>query len=113
MALFDKWSNSENETAPQEAVIVYLRASRLPDEFWTLQERLYDVLERSGAGEFDGNEIGQGTATLFAYGPDASRLWRIMEPVLREYSMLDRARVVIRRGGPGCPETELMLRTTQ
>ena len=113
MNLFGKLFDSEKNSSPQQAVLIHIDATDLPDEFWQLQERLYEVVERSGAGEFDGNEIGEGTATLFAYGPDASRLWRVMEPILRKYPMCDGARVVLRSGGPGSPENELQLRVTQ
>jgi hypothetical protein len=112
MGFLDKLLKKE-PPAPQECVLIHLDATQLPDEFWTLQERLYDVVERSGAGEFDGNEIGECTATLFAYGPDAARLWRVMDPILREYPMFEGARVVLRRGGPGSSETKSILRVMQ
>ena len=82
-------------------------AKDLPDEFWQLNERLYEVIEHSGTGEFDGNEIGDGSATLYAYGPDADQLFRAMEPTLKSYSVCRDARVVIRHGGPGSPQTEV------
>jgi hypothetical protein len=94
----------------QEAVIVHLHSAELPEEFWQLNERLYEFVERSGAGEFDGNEIGEGEATLFAYGPDAGILFSVMEPLLRSYGVCQNARVVIRKGGPGSPQTELQLK---
>lgn len=93
----------------QQAVLVHLDATELPDEFWQLNERLYDELERSGIGEFDGNEIGDGEATLFAYGSDADRLFKVMEPILRSYSLCQNARVELRKGEPGSPQTELQL----
>jgi len=93
----------------EEAVIIHLDVTGLPDEFWQLNERLYGELERSGAGEFDGNEIGQGEATLFAYGPDAVRLFDVMKPILTSYGVCRNARVVLRKGGPGSPQTESRL----
>jgi hypothetical protein len=93
----------------QEAVIVHLSFVQLPEEFWQLNDRLYELLEQNGAGEFDGNEIGGGEATLFAYGPDARRLFSVMEPLLRSYPVCQNARVVIRKGGPGSPQTEVQL----
>jgi hypothetical protein len=97
------------QTDQQEAVLIHIDGTDLPDEFWQLNERLYEEVERSGTGEFDGNEIGEGSATLYAYGPDADRLFRAMEPILRSYPVCRDARIVIRHGGPGSPHTELKL----
>ena len=97
------------QSGHQEAVLVHIDAVDLPEEFWQLNERLFEQIERSGAGEFDGNEIGEGAATLFAYGPDADRLFSVMEPILAEYALCRNARVVIRKGGPGSPQAELKL----
>jgi len=66
-------------------------------------------MDNTNVGEFDGNEIGEGTATLFFYGPDANRLARLVEPILKEYPMCRNARVVLRKGGPGSPQAEFQL----
>ena len=107
MGLFSK--RQSKPTGLQEAVLIHIDATDLSDEFWQLNERLYEEVERSGAGEFDGNEIGEGSAILYAYGPDADRLFRAIEPTLRSYSFCRNARVVIRHGEPGSPQTELRL----
>jgi hypothetical protein len=107
MGLFRRSTSEKRDPAPQQAVLIHLDASKVTDEFWELQEKLYDVVGRSGAGEFDGNEIGKASATLFAYGPDAERLWGVMNSVLKQFTICDNARVVLRRGGPGSPETEV------
>jgi hypothetical protein len=99
----------DGRTNPEECVMVFLDVDPVPDEFWKLQERLYDELDKSDAGEFDGNEVGIGSATLFAYGPDAGRLFKLMEPILKEYPFCRDARVVLRKGGPGSPQTEVRL----
>ncbi len=55
------------------------------DSVRALQKRLATAIESAGVGEFDGNEFGGGEAVLFAYGPDASRLFTVMEPELRAF----------------------------
>lgn len=107
MGIFSK--RQGKQTGEQEAVLIHIDSVDLPDEFLQLNERPYEEVERSGDGEFDGNEIGEGSATLFAYGPDADRLFRAMEPTLRSFPVCRDARVVIRHGGPGSPQTELKL----
>ena len=50
-----------------------------------LEERL-TAIKSAGVGELDGNEFGAGEVTLYAYGPDASRLFAVIEADLRAFS---------------------------
>jgi len=100
---------------PQQAVLVHLDGTSLPDSVYqecdtaTIEDRLIEVIERDGLGEFDGNETGPTETTLFMYGPDAGRLFVGIEQTLRAYPLCQGARVVIRRGGPGAEEREVRL----
>ena len=98
-----------------QTVLVHLDGQTLPAEVYrdhdllTLEGQLSDAIEAQGLGEFDGNEIGDPGATLFMYGPDAERLFAGIEAILRAYPLCKNARVVIRRGGPGAEEREVLL----
>ncbi|UXY37824.1 hypothetical protein [Streptomyces albidocamelliae] len=68
------------------------------------RERVYEAeevmaaaVEEAGVGEVDGNEFGGGEAVLYAYGPDADALFKVMEPTLRGLPFRP-AHVVLRRG---------------
>lgn len=74
-----------------------------------LGDRLEDELQSAGAGEFDGDEFGGGACTLFMYGPDADRLFEVIEPVLRQTSLAAGAVVTKRRGGAGAAEDRITL----
>ena len=50
-------------------------------------------------GELDGNDVVQGQATLYLYGPDADQLFAVIEPVLRS-GALPPGTVAIKRYGP-------------
>ena len=101
--------------AHEEAVIVHLDAQGLPDEVYeehdlaTLEDQLIEAIEAAQAGEFDGNEFGPGVVTLYMYGANAEHLFSAIEAALRAYPLCAGARVLIRRGGPGAPERELVL----
>jgi hypothetical protein len=43
------------------------------------------VIESHGVGDFDGNEFGGGEVVLYAYGPDAARLFDVMAEELRSF----------------------------
>jgi hypothetical protein len=112
--LFGK-KESELSEREQEAVLVYLDGLNLPDEVYrtcdlsTIEDRLVDVLDSQSLGEFDGNEFHPTETVLFMYGADAERLFKGIEPTLRDYPLCRNARVVIRRGGPGALERELRI----
>ena len=74
-------------TAPEHAVLVTYPAVDSGDReaVYALQRRLTDAIAAAGAGEFDGNEFGGGEVVLYAYGPDAARLFAAMEPHLRGF----------------------------
>ncbi|MGW6151690.1 hypothetical protein ACWFRM_00930 [Streptomyces sp. NPDC055144] len=68
------------------------------------RERIYDAeqvmeaaAEEAGVGEVDGNEFGGGEAVVYAYGPDADALFKVMEPTLRRLPFRP-AHVLLRRG---------------
>ena len=50
---------------------------------FTLEDRLTAAIDAAHVGEYDGNDIGGGTANLYAYGPNANALFRVMAPLLR------------------------------
>ncbi|GAA0464204.1 hypothetical protein Ade02nite_31120 [Paractinoplanes deccanensis] len=91
-------------TSPEHAVLVTYALSddRYGEEsdrkaIYALQGRLRNAIEAAGAGEFDGNLFGGGEVELYAYGPDASRLFAAMEPELRAFPARP-AHVVLRFG---------------
>lgn len=89
---------------PEHAVIGHYRLS--DDQYGSRAERqaifaaeraMAAAVEEAGVGEVDGNGFGGGEAELFAYGPDADALFRVMEPTLRGLPFRP-AYVVLRRG---------------
>lgn len=71
------------------------RRSRVFDAERALQA----AVSAAGVGEVDGNEFGGGEVVIFAYGPDADALYRVMEPGLRALAFRP-AHVVLRYGEP-------------
>jgi len=106
---------SGESKSSEQALLVHPDALGLPKEVYdsydvaTLEDRLEDAISREAAGEFDGNEFGPGEVVLLMYGPDAERLFKVVESVLRDYPLCRGARVRIRAGGPGSPEREFRL----
>jgi hypothetical protein len=98
-----------------EAVIVHLDGTGLSAEVYenydlaSIEHTLVAVIQRDALGEFDGNEVGGGGATLYMYGPDAERLFSGIEATLRAYPLCRGARVVVRKGGPGAEKREVTL----
>jgi hypothetical protein len=79
-------------SAPEHAVIVTYSLSG--DAFGSteerqavraLEERLTAAIDTADVGELDGDEFGGGKVNLYAYGPDAVKLFAAMEPELRAF----------------------------
>ncbi|PBC60982.1 hypothetical protein BKI49_26775 [Streptomyces sp. Tue6028] len=94
------------ETPPEHAVIARFRLGG--DGFGESDQRalVFEAERSTGAaveaarvGEVDGNEFGGGEVVIFAYGPDAESLYRLMEPGLRALPFRP-AHVVLRHGEP-------------
>lgn len=99
-------------SASEQAVIVHYELS--DDEFgsadereavYALEDRLMAAIDAKGAGELDGNEFGGGEVVLYAYGPDALRLFAVMESTLRAFPARP-AHAVLRLGEADDPSAE-------
>jgi hypothetical protein len=66
---------------------------------YALEERLEKAIQAAGAGEFDGNEFGDGEAVLYMYGPDKDLLWSVVETEVRKFPWRP-AYALLRAGGP-------------
>lgn len=89
----------------EHAVLTYLPL--LNDPFGSEREReiiadLAGQLQRAindhNVGEFDGEEFGGGRCILYMYGPDADRLFSVVEPILKS-NQLSNGSFVIKRYG--------------
>ncbi len=89
----------------EHAVIAHLRLTE--DKFGSERERaavaaladdLMHAIGEKQAGEFDGEEFGDGRCVLYMYGPDADQLFETVEPIIKA-SPLSRGGFAIKRYG--------------
>ena len=68
-----------------------------------LEDRLTTAIESAEVGEFDGDEVATdgSDGTLYMYGPDADRLFEVVQPVLASATCIHNAVATIRYGPPG------------
>ena len=99
----------------EHAVIVHLRLD--DNKFGTVQKRallrglqdeLAEAIEEADAGEFDGDEFGQGECVVYMYGPDADLLYSTIESVLQRSSHAKGGLVVKRYGDASDPDAREM-----
>jgi hypothetical protein len=90
----------------EQAVIVHVPlddaqfgSNQRRDALHALEDELIEAIELAEAGEFDGNDFGQGECTFFMYGPDADVLYMVIEVVLQEFPVA-RGGYAIKRYGP-------------
>lgn len=101
-------SNSkEISSVNSEAVIVHLLGNGLPDivyeqyDVTELEDQLDKALTVANVGSYDGNEYGPSETVLYMYGPDSEKMFAAIRSVLESHPLCERARVIIRKGGPG------------
>jgi len=108
MGLMDRFfgkAGSDEKPPEDHAVLVTLKLSDAAfgdaeerDAIHALSDRLDAAIRAAGAGEFDGDEFGDGVCTLYMYGPDADRLFDAISSELRG-SPLTRGGSVTKRYG--------------
>ena len=108
MGLWEKLFGAKPTAPTDECVAVCFRLS--DDKYGTESERdavhtfsheLAAIIEQHGVGEFDGDEFGNGEGMLFMYGPNADRLFDVVEPALRAWEPLKGGHVIKRYGQQG------------
>lgn len=83
----------------EQAVIIKWDIEPSLDFIYEAEDQLAQAILPNDLGEVDGNEVGNGTATIYVYGPSCDAIWNAIEPVARGFSPLP-ARAFIRSGGP-------------
>lgn len=81
------------------------------DALNALEDELINAIELAEAGEFDGNEFGEGECVFYMYGPDADTLYRVIEVVLQEFAAA-RGGYAIKRYGPADDPNSKEVRVT-
>jgi len=66
------------------------------DRLFALEDELERVIEGSGVGEYDGNEVGGGVFTCYMYSPSADELFEAIIPIINSFSALPGSYVVKR-----------------
>lgn len=74
-----------------------------------LEDELINAINRSRAGDYDGNEKGDWTFTMYVYGPSADKLFDVVRPTLAKYRLPAGSQAVKRYGEPGAREERIPL----
>ena len=100
----------------EQALIVYIRLSdRMSgtpieqEQLFKLEESVSSAIEKSGAGEYDGNEIGNGFFTMYSYGPSATRLWEVAAPIIKGFRPPPGSYGIRRYGKPGTKQDRISI----
>ena len=69
-----------------------------------LEEQLVAAIKEAGAGEFDGDEFGNGFCTIYMYSPSADRLFTVVQPVPKKFHAPTGSYLIKRYGKPGAKQ---------
>lgn len=118
MSIFRRISSifsKPEQQSVEQAVLIHLDGVSLSPEIYekydlaTLEDLLTEALNENNAGEVDGNEIMEGEAIIFIYGPDAEKIYSEIEAILKSYPLCQKSRIIIRFGAPGAPQREIRI----
>lgn len=117
MNIFSRIFGSKEETPKpvEHAVIVRVpitAANGTEEEIQRLmglESELESAIVEAGAGEFDGNEVGEGEYVYYMYGSDADRLFASVESLLRGHDPAKKGVAEVRYGGPGAEARKVAL----
>ncbi len=92
----------------EHAVIVHHRFDDMGkvDDFHSLGVELIAAIENADAGEFDGDEFGEGECVFYMYGPDADVLFDAVSPTLRSSPLAGGGYTIKRYGDASDPSAE-------
>jgi hypothetical protein len=102
------------QTQNEEAVVITLDGQGLDDAVYqtydlsTLEDLLIEQIEPDGIGNLDGHETGPTETTIYLYGNNAEEIFSKVKSVLVSYPLCQNSRAVVRRGGPGSDQREIM-----
>lgn len=107
MGFLDKLKGKESSAAldsnEQALLVRFDYGSTNLGPLYSLEDKLVKAIQAAGAGEYDGHEIAVdgSDGSLYMYGPDAERLFEVVQPTLEDTDFLKGAQVTMRYGPPG------------
>lgn len=80
------------------------------DAVFDLEDILAEVVEKTGIGNFDGNEFCEDTVTFFIYGPDADKIVEELHPIIARIPYLPGSYIIKRYGDYDAREEQVYLK---
>ncbi len=74
-----------------------------------LEDQLSAAIKQARAGEFDGDEFGNGVCTIYMYGPSVDRLLTVALPILKKFGAPPGSYIIRRYGKPGAKQERVSL----
>lgn len=106
--------------ASEQAVILYLKVSNRAfgsgeeaSLIHSFEDKLEQTIKEKGLGEFDGDEFGEGYATLYMYSADARALYQGIAGAIEGFRPHPGSYVILRYGPPGARQEKKRLPATR
>jgi hypothetical protein len=105
------------EAEEEQALIVTIRlgsAMSSDDEHRRIaarEDELSAAIQKSGVGEFDGDEFGENVCTIYSYGESAERLFAVALPILKKFRPPTGSYAIKRHGKPGSKQDRVDIGT--
>ena len=100
----EKQNLNSDKNKPEHAVIVYFNYKKDNlESLHNLEAQLEKVIAENRVGEYDGHEISTdyNDGILYMYGTDAEKLYKTVQPTLKQTDFMGGATAKLRFGPPG------------
>ena len=74
-----------------------------------LEDQLNLAIKDSKAGQYDGDDVGEGVFTIYIYGPSAERLFAVVRPILKRFRPPTGSFLIKRYGKPGSKQDRVAI----
>jgi hypothetical protein len=101
-----------SDEVSEHAVIIHFNYNKQNLEpLHLLEDRLEEIVTANAVGTYDGHEIAINLSdgSLFLYGPNAEKLFKIVKPTLESCDFMIGAIAILRFGPPGNGVKEIEL----
>ena len=88
-----------------QSVIIHLDGVNLPKDVYknhdlaTLEEQIVAILDKYDLGHLDGHEFRDNEVIIIMYGPNAEKMFAMIETILRSYPLCQNATIEIHHNG--------------
>jgi hypothetical protein len=92
----------DNKSLEHAVIVRFIYGKQNLSDLFNVENVLIKAINDHKVGEYDGNEVATdgSDGILYMYGPDADKLYEVIEPIIRASTVLKEPKIELRYGPP-------------